>query len=359
MYSDVVEILNDRVTTVLVTGGAGYVGAHACKALRRAGYVPVVLDNLSTGHRSFVRWGPFIDADIRDHAAVLDTINCYKPAAVLHFAALSSVSESVGEPLKYYDTNVAGSLSLFKAMLDGDCRRLVFSSSCAVYGEPDEVPIRETSSLNPVNAYGASKAMVERILADYARAYALQSISLRYFNAAGADPDGELGEWHEVETRLIPRAMLAVQGHIQDFAVFGTDYDTPDGTAIRDFIHVSDLAKAHVLALRRLLAGGSSSAFNLGTGQGLSVKQVLDALAGETGVELRPQRGQRRRGDPPILVADGTRARSELGFIPVLSDLETIIRTAWIWHKHAHNRFGASPSAQSDWQNVGRNNGSC
>ena len=280
------EALSDSGATILVTGGAGYVGAHTCKALRRSGYMPVVFDNLSTGHRSFVRWGPFVQGDIRDHAAVLDAINYCKPKAVLHFAALSSVGESVSDPPKYYDNNVVGSLSLLRAMLDGGCRKLVFSSSCAVYGEPSEMPIRETSPLNPVNPYGASKMMVERILADYGRAYELQSIALRYFNASGADPDGELGELRDLETRLIPRAMMAIQGHISDFAVFGTDYDTPDGTAIRDYIHVSDLADAHVLALRRLIAGGAGGAFNLGTGQGYSVKQVLDAIAAETGRRL-------------------------------------------------------------------------
>jgi UDP-glucose 4-epimerase/UDP-arabinose 4-epimerase len=331
-----VQALSDSDATILVTGGAGYVGAHVCKALRRSGYAPAVFDNLSTGHRSFVRWGPLVQGDIRDHAAVLDAINYCKPKAVLHFAASACVGESVSDPRKYYDNNVAGSLSLLRAMMDADCRKLVFSSSCAVYGEPREVPIRETSPLNPVNPYGASKLMVERILADYARAYALQSIALRYFNASGADPEGELGELRDPETHLIPRAMMAIQGHITDFAVFGTDYDTPDGTPIRDYIHVSDLADAHVLSLRRLMAGGPGGAFNLGTGQGYSVKQVLDAVATETGVRLNAVTASRRQGDPPVLVADATLSRTELGFAPVLSDLKSIVQTSWAWHRRTH-----------------------
>ena len=342
-----VQALSDSDVTVLVTGGAGYVGAHTCKALRRSGYTPVVFDNLSTGHSSFVRWGPFVQGDIRDHAAILDAINYCRPKAVLHFAACSSVGESVSDPGKYYDNNVAGSLALLRAMLDADCRKLIFSSSCAVYGEPRDMPIRETSPPNPVNPYGTSKLMVERILADYGAARTLSSIALRYFNASGADPDGELGELHEVETRLIPRAMMAVQGHISDFAVFGTDYDTPDGTPIRDYIHVTDLADAHVLAVRRLMAGGCGGTFNLGTGQGYSVKQVLDAISAETGVRLSPLKAPRRQGDPPVLVADASLARTELGFAPILSDLETIVRTSWAWHRRARSKkAGASLETQ-------------
>ena len=349
-----VEAWSDSGATILVTGGAGYVGAHTCKALRRSGYTPVVFDNLSTGHRSFVRWGPFVEGDIRDYAALLDAINYCKPKAVLHFAALSSVGDSVSDPAIYFDNNVVGSLSLLRAMLDGGCRKLVFSSSCAVYGEPEEMPIRETTPRNPVNPYGASKLIVERILADYGRAYELRSIALRYFNASGADPDGDLGELHEVETRLIPRAMMAAQGYLSDFAVFGTDHDTPDGTAIRDYIHVSDLADAHVLALRRLLARGSGGIFNLGTGQGYSVKQVLDAVSAETGLELHPKQARRRRGDPPVLVADGTLARTELGFVPTLSDLKTIIRTSWAWHERIHpKKTGAGLETQRPKRSTG------
>jgi len=253
---------------VLVTGGAGYVGAHTCKALAAAGFTPIVLDNLSTGHRSFVRWGPLVEGDIGDKTAVLSTLRSQPICAVLHFAACAYVGESVSDPKKYYENNVVGSLSLLNAMIEAGCDKIVFSSSCAVYGEPDEVPIRETALKNPLSPYGASKMMVERALSDYAPAYGLKSIALRYFNAAGADPDSDVGELRDPETHLIPRAMMSLQGYISDFAVFGGDYPTPDGTAIRDYIHVSDLAGAHVAALRRLLDGHPGGAFNLGTGRG-------------------------------------------------------------------------------------------
>lgn len=316
---------------IIVTGGGGYVGAHACKALARAGFRPVVFDNFSTGHRNFVRWGPLVEGDIRDHDALLQTIRSVRADAVLHFAACAYVGESVADPQKYYENNVVGSLSLLRAMLEGGCRNIVFSSSCAIYGEPEDLPIRETAPKNPLSPYGASKMIVERILSDYSLAHGLSSIALRYFNAAGADPDGELGELRDPETHLIPRAMMAIQGHIEDFAVFGTDYGTPDGTPIRDYIHVSDLADAHVASLGRLLGGGPGGAFNLGTGRGYSVQEVLDAIAVETGASLRAV-GPRRQGDPAVLVADATRARVELGFTPTLSDLKNIIKSAWAWH---------------------------
>jgi UDP-glucose-4-epimerase GalE len=318
----------------LVTGGAGYVGAHACKALRRTGYTPVVLDNLSTGHESFVRWGPLIRADIRDPDAVRHAMDAYPVEAVLHFAASAYVGESVADPQKYYENNVGGSLSLLRAMLEAGCRTLVFSSTCAIYGETAEIPIGETTPQNPVNPYGASKAMVERILRDYQQAHEIRATALRYFNASGADP----------EAHLIPRAMMAIQGHIQDFAMFGTDYPTPDGTAIRDYIHVSDLAEAHVAALQDLLAGKPSGAFNLGTGRGYSVKQVLDAIATETGERLSVSNASRREGDPPVLVADASLSRTELGFTPRLSDLKTIVQTAWAWHRRVHPRLSEKGS---------------
>jgi UDP-glucose-4-epimerase GalE len=321
---------------VLVTGGAGYVGAHTCKALDRAGFTPVVFDNLSTGHKSFVRWGPFVPGDIRDADAVRHTIRAYQVEAVLHFAASAYVGESVVNPQKYYENNVGGSLSLLSAMLEAGCRKIVFSSSCAIYGEPEEIPIDESTPQNPVNPYGASKAMVERILSDYEKAHEIRAIALRYFNASGADPEAELGELRDPETHLIPRAMMAIQGYIQDFAVFGTDYPTPDGTGIRDYIHVSDLAEVHVAALRRLLAGGEGGAFNLGTSHGYSVKQVLDTIAAQTGARLSVSNAPRRAGDPPVLVADASLSRTELGFGPRLSDLKTIVKTAWAWHRRAH-----------------------
>ena len=291
---------------VLVLGGAGYIGAHTCKALSQSGYQPVAFDNLSTGHESFVRWGPLVRGDIRDSDAVLGALRAYTIDAVLHFAASAYVGESVSNPQKYYENNVGGTIALLGAMLKADCRKLVFSSSCAIYGEPDELPIREAAPKNPVNPYGASKLMVERILSDYALAHGLASMALRYFNAAGADPDGDIGELRDPETHLIPRAMMAIQGHISDFAVFGNDYPTPDGTAIRDYVHVADLAAAHVAALQRLLQGKPGGAINLGTGRGYSVREVLAAIADVTGETLTILDAPRREGDPPVLVADSS-----------------------------------------------------
>lgn len=324
--------------SVLVTGGAGYVGAHCCKALSEAGYLPVVVDNLSTGHESFVKWGPLVRADIRDEEALAQAFAAHNVGAVLHFAASAYVGESVTDPMKYYENNVGGALSLLRAMINADCRNIVFSSTCAVYGEPATVPIREDTPQKPVNPYGASKAMVERILDDYASAYEIGVVALRYFNACGADPDGEIGELRDPETHLIPRAMMALQGYLANFAVFGTDYATPDGTAIRDYVHVCDLADAHVASVRRLLGGGPGGAFNLGTGRGRSVKEVLDAVAAETEEELGVRIGPRRPGDPPLLVADAALARRDLNFEPRFSDLSTIVATAWAWHRRVHPR---------------------
>jgi UDP-glucose-4-epimerase GalE len=327
------------VPAVLVTGGAGYVGAHACKALARAGFTPVVFDNLSTGHASFVRWGRLIEGDIRDRRAVAEALRTSGAAAVLHFAACAYVGESVTDPRKYYENNVGGTLSLLGAMLDEGCDKLVFSSTCATYGAPASVPITETAPQNPVNPYGASKLMVEQVLRDYGPAYGLKSIMLRYFNAAGADPDGEIGELRDPETHLIPRAMMAIQGHIGDFAVFGSDFPTPDGTAIRDYIHVADLADAHVAVLRRLIDGGAGGAYNLGTGHGYSVREVIETIAAVTGEELAVPVGPRRPGDSPELIADVRLSRTALGFHPRLSDLDTIVKTAWVWHRKAHPRL--------------------
>jgi len=331
---------------VLVVGGAGYIGGHTCKALARAGFLPVVLDNLSTGHGDFVRWGPLVKADMRDMAMVVETIRRYGCAAVLHFAACAYVGESVVDPAKYYDNNVTGTLSLLAGMRMADCNALVFSSTCAVYGQPAQVPIVEETRPDPINPYGASKLMVERILADFRPAYGLRSTALRYFNACGADPDGEIGELRDPETHLISRAMMALQGHISDFAVFGSDFETPDGTAIRDYIHVADLADGHVAALARLLAGSPGSVFNLGTGHGHSVMEVLHAIEREAGERLPGVTGERRAGDPAVLVADPLRARRELGCDPVRSGLDSIVRTAWAWHRRAHPRRN-SPAARA------------
>jgi UDP-arabinose 4-epimerase len=326
---------------VLVAGGAGYVGAHTCKSLARAGFLPVVLDTLSTGHRDFVRWGPLVQADLHDTSKIADTIRRHDCVAVLHFAAFALVGESVTEPAKYYDNNVVGTLSLLAGMRAAGCDALVFSSTCAVYGQPAQVPIVEDTRPDPINPYGASKLMVERILSDFRPAYGLRSIALRYFNACGADPDNEIGELRDPETHLIPRAMMALQGHVADFAVFGSDFDTPDGTAIRDYVHVADLADAHVAALRHLLSGAPGGVFNLGTGRGHSVREVLDAIEREAGERLPDVTGPRRAGDPAVLVADPVRARNELGFDPMLSDLATIVRTSWAWHRRMHPRRNA------------------
>lgn len=327
---------------VLVAGGAGYVGAHACKALARAGFRPVALDNISTGHREFVRWGPLVEADLKDTEAVAQAIRSHGCVAVLHFAASAEVGESVKDPAKYYENNVAGTLSLLRAMRTQRCAVLVFSSTCAVYGEPTRVPIDEEAPLAPISPYGASKQMVERILADHRPAYGLRSVALRYFNASGADPEGELGELRETETHLIPRAMMTLQGLIPDFTVFGADFATPDGTAIRDYVHVSDLADAHVAALRTLLEGAPGGVFNLGTGHGCSVKEVLEAIESEAGEGVPYLTGPRRPGDPAVLVASAARARTAFGFDPVQSDLASIVRTAWAWHRRAHPRRNAA-----------------
>lgn len=324
--------------TVLVTGGAGYIGAHCCKALADAGYKPVVFDNLTTGHADFVKWGPLVRGDVADGGALAAVFAQHAPVAVMHFAAASLVGESVADPHKYYLNNVAGTLSLLKAMREAGCMKLVFSSTGAVYGDAGSEPIAENAAKLPVNPYGASKLMIERILDDYGSAYKLNSVVLRYFNACGADPMGVIGEKREVETHLIPRALMTLQGYCADFAVFGDDYETPDGTAIRDYIHVTDLAAAHLRALEVLNGGSTGGIYNLGTGQGFSVKAILAAIERETGHRVDAPLKPRRVGDPPVLVADPAAARSVLGFTPAHSDLATIIRTAWAWHQTAHRR---------------------
>ncbi len=326
--------MSDR-PSILVTGGAGYIGSHCCRALIAAGYHPVVFDNFSTGHRSFVT-GTLVPGDLADGAALARAFAQHRIAAVMHFAASSLVGESVADPQKYYLNNVAGTLSLLSAMRDAGCDRLVFSSTGAVYGNADSQALPETYACVPINPYGTSKLMIERILSDYRGAYGLGAFCLRYFNASGADASGEIGELRENETHLIPRAMMALQGHVADFAVFGDDYATPDGTAIRDYIHVTDLAAAHVLALKQLMHGHRGGALNLGTGAGFSVREILTAIANETGRELPHVIKPRRSGDPTYLVADPAAARETLQFVPAHSDLPTIIRTAWAWHRKAH-----------------------
>ena len=263
---------------ILITGGAGYVGSHCAKALAAAGYEGVVFDNLLFGHRELVRWGPLIEGDVRDAAALDDIFSTYRFDAVMHFAALAYVGESVTAPGRYYDVNVDGTRTLLDAMVRAGVHSIVFSSSCAIYGEPDTIPISERTVLNPINPYGFTKLVCEHMMDDFGRAHGLKSARLRYFNAAGADPTAEIGEDHDPETHLIPLVLDAASGRRPDVTVFGTDYPTPDGTAVRDYIHVSDLARAHVLALEYLLDEGDSIAVNLGTGRGVSVRQVVDAV---------------------------------------------------------------------------------
>jgi UDP-arabinose 4-epimerase len=313
---------------VLVTGGAGYIGSHTAKLLNQKGVEPVVYDNLSTGNRSAVRWGPFIEGDILDTERLEQTIARFEPDAVIHFAASAYVGESVEDPAKYYRNNVAGTLSLLNACRNAKLDKVIVSSSCATYGVPAALPIQEATPQHPINPYGRTKLIAEHMLSDFAAAYGLRYVALRYFNACGADPDGELSERHDPETHLVPRALLAAGGKIPSLAVFGDDYETPDGTCIRDYIHVTDLAHGHVLALDHLMAGGADLAVNLGTGRGSSIRQILDAVARVTNHEVPIEIHPRRAGDPPALYADPTLARETLGFSPRYSDLDTIVRTA-------------------------------
>jgi UDP-arabinose 4-epimerase len=317
---------------ILVTGGAGYIGSHTCKALKASGYEPVVFDNLVYGHREAVRWGELVVGDLKDPEAIAAVIAEHRPEAVIHFAAYAYVGESVTDPAKYYANNVVGTLNLLEAMRAQGVDRIVFSSTCATYGVPESVPIRETTPQNPINPYGASKLMIERVLKDYDHAYALRSVALRYFNASGADPDGEIGEGHDPETHLVPLVLYAAQGRIPHITVHGDDYDTPDGTCIRDYIHVADLASAHVKALQWLERGEGSSVFNLGNGRGFSVKEVIAAAEAVTGKQIPVVYGPRRAGDPPALVADAKLAYDRLGWKPQHTEMEGIIRTAWNWH---------------------------
>jgi UDP-glucose-4-epimerase GalE len=317
---------------VLVTGGAGYIGAHACKSLARAGYEPVVFDNLSRGHRAAVRWGPLIQGELADRERLRSAIEQYRVAAVMHFAAYAYVGESVSDPALYYRNNLGGSLSLLEAMRASGVDRMVFSSTCATYGIPDSVPIEETAPQLPVNPYGETKLAIERALHWYGQAYGVRSVSLRYFNAAGADPDGEIGESHDPETHLVPLVLQAACGRRAQIDIYGTDYPTPDGTAIRDYIHVADLAAAHLRAFEHLRAGNGSVALNLGTGRGHSVREVIAAAEAVAGKTVPRREVARRPGDPAALVADPARAAELLGWRAEMSDLETIIRTALAWH---------------------------
>ena len=321
--------------SVIVIGGAGYIGSHACKALARAGYLPVVYDNLCYGHEWAVKWGPLERGDILDRTRLHEVLTRYRPDAVMHFAAFAYVGESVTDPGRYYRNNVVGSLNLLEAMRDLRIARIVFSSTCATYGLPEKLPISEDVPLRPINPYGASKLMVEQMLADFGTAHGLAWISLRYFNAAGADPDCEIGEDHDPETHLIPLVLDAASGRRSHVMVLGTDYDTPDGTCIRDYIHVMDLADAHVIALQAIEGETPSGAYNLGNGRGFSVREVIAAVERVTGLKVPVILGERRAGDPAALVSDASKTHKILGWQPKISDLDEIIRTAWAWHQHS------------------------
>lgn len=319
--------------TVIVTGGAGYIGSHTCKALARAGFTPVTYDSLIRGHEWAVRFGPLERGDVADTETLATVFRRHRPVAVLHFAGFIYVGESVKEPLLYYRHNVAGTLALLEAMQAAGVDRIVFSSSAAVYGIPARVPIVEDAELRPINPYGASKHMAERLVADAAAAGSLHWAALRYFNAAGADPEGELGEAHDPEPHLVPRALAAAAGDLPQFEIFGEDYDTPDGTCIRDYIHVSDLADAHVAALRYVLDGRPSQPFNVGTGRGYSVREVVDTVRRVTGREFRCPIGPRRPGDPDRLVADVAQATERLGLVCRYPSLADIVSHAWAWYE--------------------------
>jgi UDP-glucose-4-epimerase GalE len=320
------------MSTVLVAGGAGYIGSHTCKALSAAGYTPVVFDNLSSGHEWAVQWGPLCIGDIQDADALADVIDRHQPIAIIHFAADALVGESVTDPAKYYRNNTFGSFNLLETARRKGVNNIVFSSTCASYGIPTVLPIPEEHPQVPINAYGSSKLAVEHMLAHYAPAYGLNSVALRYFNAAGASPDGDLGEEHDPETHLIPLAIGAALGSRPPLRIFGTDYDTPDGTAIRDYIHVCDLADAHVAALRYLLTGGATTRINLGTGEGMSVRQMIALIEKTLGVALPCEEAPRRAGDPPVLIAEARKAAAELGWRPRSSTPEQIIESACRWH---------------------------
>jgi UDP-arabinose 4-epimerase len=319
--------------TILVTGGAGYIGAHACKALAAAGYSPVTYDSLVYGHKRAVKWGPFEKGDILDSERLAEVMQRHKPSAVMHFAAFAYVGESVTDPAKYYRNNVVGTLSLLDTARMHGVSRIVFSSTCATYGIPDTVPISEDTPQKPINPYGASKLMIERVLSDYGDAYGLSSVALRYFNAAGADADGEIGESHDPETHLIPLVLDAASGVRPHITILGDDYPTPDGTCIRDYVHVTDLAEAHVRALDNLGEGNLRRAYNLGTGSGFSVAQVIAAAERVTGRKIPVVIGARRPGDPAQLLADASLLARELDWKARHSSLDHILETAWRWHQ--------------------------
>ncbi len=326
---------------ILVTGGAGYVGAHACKALAAAGFAPITFDNLSRGHESAVKWGPLEVGDVTDSRRLTEVLEERRPVGVMHFAAFAYVGESVEHPVKYYANNVVGSFCLLQAVQRAGIKCFVFSSTCSTYGVPDSVPISEDHKQEPVNPYGTGKLMVETMLRDLDIAYGMPSVSLRYFNAAGADPEGKTGEDHDPETHALPLAIMTALGERERFEIFGTDYPTGDGTAVRDYVHVSDLATAHVMALEYLLAGGKRTALNLGTGRGHSVRELITSVEQVSGRPVAVSESPRRPGDPPELVANPAKANEVLGWEPGHKELDAIVETALRWHAGGGKRNSA------------------
>ncbi|WP_323803939.1 UDP-glucose 4-epimerase GalE [Sulfitobacter litoralis] len=321
------------MANILVTGGAGYIGSHACKALAAAGHTPVTFDNLVTGWRDAVKFGPFVQGDLLNRAEIDAVFERYRPVAVMHFAALSQVGDSMKQPGTYWRNNVEGSLNLIEATVAAGCKQFVFSSTCATYGDQDNVVLDENSAQHPINAYGASKRAIEDILRDFEAAYGLQSVIFRYFNVAGADPEGDVGEFHRPETHLIPLMLDAIDGKRDALTIFGTNYDTPDGTCIRDYVHVCDLVDAHVLGLNWLLEDKGSRVFNLGTGTGFSVREVVEQSREVTNRAVPMTEGDRRPGDCTKLVSGSVRAETELGWRPKRSTLPQMIADAWRWHQ--------------------------
>lgn len=330
---------------ILIAGGAGYIGSHAAKAVALSGATPVVFDNLSSGHEHAVRWGPLVQGDIRDADALRAAIREYRPEAVMHFAARIEVGEGEREPASFYDCNVAGALNMVRVMLEEGVNKLVFSSTCAIYGDPERLPLTEDLPKRPVSVYGRTKLMVEQILEDVSRAEGLQYAALRYFNAAGADLDAEIGEEHDPESHLIPNALKAAVGIGGPMKLFGDDYPTPDGSCIRDFIHVADLADAHVLAAEKLIAGAKMLRLNLGTGQGRTVFDVLRAVEKATGRPVPHEIAPRRPGDAVALYADTGLSKQELGWVPTRSDIDTIVSSAWRFHARKWGLAGAAAQA--------------
>ena len=320
---------------ILIVGGAGYIGSHTNKALAKAGYRTVVFDDLSTGHRKLVKWGEFRRGSLADTRSLDACFRASDIGAVMHFSAFACVGESAADPARYYRNNVCNTLNLLDAMNRHGVKKFIFSSSCAVYGEPSALPMKEDLSFNPISPYGRTKRMVEQILADYGAAYGIRHVNLRYFNAAGADPEGETGELHEPETHLIPLVLDAAAGLRGAVRIFGADYKTKDGTCVRDYVHVSDLASAHLLALRYLMKGGKSDSFNLGNGRGFSVREVIKAAEITTGKKIRVSISKRRPGDPPVLIAGSAKARRVLGWRTELSGLDSILGTAWRWQNRS------------------------